>query len=327
MFLHSFFKMGSVKNRKSTCRLILRCTLLLLLKGELASPEMQSDTVDEISNFFRWNKCNPEFFPWVKQETFSSERNEFLDYEKSFKSFCYHNTAPYYLEGDFEEPNPCSSITLCNTTYCTSYGRESVKFLYSVPVSCGVFANKKTGHNSIGLRSKDGKFLEHSIFHMYNLRNPSAKAPKKFALSIMKFEVQFHGTFASRVDSELIQSCKLQGQTDLFYEGEGQLPNECEELRFCDAQVCYVMPLTGNAYSYTFRRKSYPSAENMELPSTCTVTNTIHREKRGLIRIANTESYSDSISRFPETSTYGVLRFNLPGFRYCGPGKPQNIQL
>lgn len=312
---------------KGVCcvRLILFFTVLLSTNEILRSNCEFVASVNELSSYFRTKytePCSPKFAPWVLNDTFITERTKHLAYEMAFNLYC-SKTSAYILDGTFQPPDSCNTITLCNTTYCLTYGRESVKFIYSVRLSCVQSVGRQGGVQYLkpNLASNQRAFESHSMVHFYDLKRRSSDS-KLFYLSYIKNEIQFQNTFGENVDNYLSKRCDSEEVSDLFYEGHGELPNECSELTFCDMSNCFKMALTGNAYSYVFRRREDPNLENMELPGMCEVTNALSRKRRGVWRNQDEPNHHriESDAKVSPENPYGLLRFNLPGYYYCGPG-------
>lgn len=108
--------------------------------------------------------------------------------------------------------------------------------------------------------------------------------------------------------------CKSIPNTELILEGLGELPHQCSEVRFCGEKLCLAVPVASMKLAFIFPRREAASWSNSDLPGLCDVVN--ERFRRYVVENTDTKE---------EASGFGLLKFNLPGYRYCGPGNYTNL--
>lgn len=296
--------------------------VLVVLHHYKIAGEHLASTEDFLRTSYE-ESCKPKLDDWVAVNDFLHERYSFIAYEKIFRSYC-KNTQPYLLEGNFFKPSSCQSLTLCNSTYCLTYQRESMKFLYEIPLTCGtnLDSNEQVQYIMPKIQSSQKSFQNQSGYRIFDIRQRFGSQHKLYQLSDARSASQFPSLYEENFLKYLNKECEPKESSDLLYEGKGDLPSECEQLMFCNFSTCNKMTLTGNAFSHLLKRRIEPSMENLELPGNCHVIKSLSRTARGVWRYSDpleSEVLEKKIEKLSNDSP-GLLRFNLPGYLYCGPG-------
>lgn len=97
-------------------------------------------------------------------------------------------------------------------------------------------------------------------------------------------------------------------------EVDGDLPTDCQDITICDYHDCEMFPSISSVYGTFYVKRTDPNPSNLQLPLPCTVASW-RRVERMAIQDPTEADTTDT-----ENPGKGFLNFNLPGFRYCGPG-------
>lgn len=291
-----------------------------LLLVVFCSTILSSAALDTVSSTL--SKENPEncvIDPphWTKAEDviYQEDYYKFVRQEEELFRQC-RELPTFYLIGDFVMPDPCQAMTLCNSTYCLQFQPEALLHFYTVPLTCLNKLDIDSDNSQFMYVEDTPRFKVFSIFHLFDLLTNARFDKKKYY-----FET-FTRTVSTRVNFHYASKyCPNVAEKNYFLEGLGELPSQCSRVKFCNAvnNICYSVPLSSMKYAFIFPRKEDPDYKNLALPATCHVMN-LDRARRH-ISVFTEYGMSKQPSRYGLDNSFGVLNFNLPGFRYCGPGR------
>lgn len=255
------------------------------------------------------DRCNIDLPEWTN----SASYNDLLKFEMEEESLLEQcdEIPTYYLTGEFIKPRSCQALTLCNSTYCVQVQPDALVNFYTVPLSClNQYDLEDDNSRFMSVETGPSKFKVFSVFHVFDLLTNAKFDKKRYFFNpnnqTLSSRTNFH--YASKL-------CENVAEDNYFLEGLGDLPKQCSRVKFCDitSKLCYSLPFSSMKFAFTFPRKEDPDFKNLALPATCHVVN-LDRARR---HISKYTEYGMS----QQKNSFGLLNFNLPGFRYCGPGK------
>lgn len=250
---------------------------------------------------------------WVEDSSYDDIQN-FIYEEQHLFNQC-KEMPTYYMSGDFQQPEPCQALTLCNTTYCLQFQPEALRHFYSVKSSCLSKYDTESGNvKFMSVEAGPPKFQILSVFHLFDLLTNAKFDKKKYFFDNHTPSSRSNFHYASKY-------CPNVAERNFFIEGLGELPTQCSRVKFCDimSQMCYSVPFISMKHAFTFPRKEDPDYKNLALPATCHVVNLDRSRRHISLYTEYGMSKRQPISQ--KDQPFGLLNFNLPGFRYCGPGK------
>lgn len=291
---------------------IIYSSLLCLLFFNLVNNSKGFGDVIDIVEKYRDKSlpsCSPNFHPWVYDSSFKDDRVTFSIYENICESDCRPDPRPFVIFGNYRKPTVCDALLVCNLTYCLSISPEANKFVYTLPTKCANIKPKDKFEVFL-TPNRTNDYINNTIFHYYDTMikfDPSTKS-------------ELYGirpTLSDKLEKSVSGECSADMLQELYIEGYGPLPRVCQSFLICNQKHCFAFTKTALANAVIFRRNIEFDMFGMNLPPPCHVVDIHTVSKRHALR--NREENG--------RQGFGILRFNIPGYRYCGPGKSLTLSL
>jgi len=268
-------------------------------------------------------RCSSEerFPTWNQEDWISEEAGNWTEWDTVIDNTCkLYSTrfAQYMFSGEVEMPTCCETINICNRTHCLVFGPESILYSSQRPKSC---AMEDLSENHFLFEDlfvfedpQDPSYQYFSDTQALNyLRLLPIEPPEDYIVPRIEWS-SFKGKknlvdSTSRLCNKCKKHCKGK-ERQLIIQGIGRLPQGCEEVNICNSSMCTVFSHTGLFFSRVQSRSTLTYPWLLFAPPACLSTN-MNRPRRAAVPAPIADS-----NRNLETPTLGLLKFNLPGYRY-----------
>jgi len=230
--------------------------------------------------------------------------------------------AQFVISGNIEMPSCCQAVNICNRTDCLVLGPRSHIYTFRRDPEC-VTEDLQLNHvvfSDLFTFKEDGQnvheyFEKHYIDELLSIQDQPTSF--LFPKTQMNWNMAADGKLLDSNTEQMARQCTStcdENSRQLLIEGVGYLPSGCEEVNICNDTICAVFSKTAMLYS-RLKTRTVSHINQLFAPPACTKTQVLRR-KRAVLPISSDEKYKTVVWENGHKFYEGLLKFNLPGYRY-----------